>query len=370
MIIFDQDFRFKNHYQSAVMIKNVLPIIITFFSGVYTIAQVTDIPPNGKQNYRAVTGGSVKVNIDTVSSLMSLINKLDSNWEFVETGKMYWIGYTHDMYSIAAHKDSVIESLIEHFYSTKSKNGKYGVIYTLHLIGIESSIAGRFIEKFKNRKARGALLRLASDQQYRGTIISLLGRDPWKSDLPILVEFLKQDNHCVELVNALFRYVYDSYKTDNVPFRQDVSEDLDTLNIVLQDSLGTFDIGQLINLSGKEAASAEQQGTIRPGVVVQWGKNKRIFKKFIASKNEIKRIASYFKCKPEELAINSCREIDNLLYDLILASTEKISPFSYCDYWDPFHHYVEQNNLVICTTEQSAKRWLEYFANTPVTEKE
>jgi hypothetical protein len=139
------------------MTKTFLSTIIIFLFYFHSLAQVTDVGPNGKPNYRAVTGGSVKVNIDKVSSLATLINKLDSNWEFVETGKMYWIGYTDDMYSIAAYKDSAIEPLVEHFQSTKSENGKYGAICTLHLIGIESSIAGRFIEKFKNKNAREAL---------------------------------------------------------------------------------------------------------------------------------------------------------------------------------------------------------------------
>lgn len=356
-----------------MMIKNLLPILITFFLHSSPIAQVTDIPPNGKQNYRAVTGGSVKVNITSTGSLITLINKLDSNWEFVETGKMYWIGYTDDMYSIAAYGDSAIGSLCDHFHSTVSENGKYGVIFTLHLIGIESSIAGRFIEEFKNKNARKALLQLAIDKKYTGVIVSLLARDPWKTDLPNLIELLKQDDHSVELVNALFRYLATPYEENDLPFRQTIPQSLDTISVLMRDSLGVFQIGTLIKISGWEADKIERSDSItrpevvlnnKPKVIVQSGYGgARTFWKFIINDQEIQKIDSYFKCDQKELNTPTCESLEELLYDFLSLSWEKISPFSYTDYWSRFIYYLENNNLIICTVEQSAKRWLEYFNN-------
>jgi len=354
------------------MIKNLLPIIITVFLYVFSFAQVTDIPPNAKPNYRAVTGGSIKVKIDTVSSLTTLINKLDSNWEFIETGKMYWIGYTDDMYSIAIYKDSAIEPLVEHFHSTKSEKGKYGVIYTLHLIGIESSIAGRFIEEFKNKNARQALLQLATDKKYTGVIVSLLARDPWKTDLPALVELLKRDNHSIELVNAIFRYTTIPYKENDVPFRQSIPQSIDTFNVLMQDSLMVFQIGTLIKISKQEANKIEKGSSgnrqilavnNKPSVIVQLGYGATItYWKFILNDHEIQKINSYFKCSPQELIAYTCEPIETFLDRFLSLSWEKIDPFSYMGLGGRFQHYIENNNLIICTIEQSAKRWLEYFA--------
>lgn len=355
------------------MIKNLLPIVITFFLSIQTIAQVTDIPPNGKPNYRAVTGGSIKVKIDTVSSLTTLINKLDSNWQFVETGKMYWIGYTDDMYSIAAYKDSAIEPLVEHFHSTKSENGKYGVICTLHLIGIESSIAGRFIEKFKNKNAREALLQLAIDKKYTGVIVSLLARDPWKTDLLALIELLKRDNHSVEVVNAIFRYTTIPYEENDVPFRQSIPQSMDTINVLMQDSFMVFQIGTLIKISKQEADKIEKGSSVnrqvvtvnnKPSVIVQLGYGVTItYWKFIINDHEIQKINSCFKCSQQELIAHTCEPIETFLDRFLSLSWEKNDPLSYIDLGGRFQHYLENNNLVICTVEQSAKRWLEYLIN-------
>jgi len=74
------------------------------------------------------------------------------------TGKAYWIGYTDDMYSIAAHNDAAIPPLLELIEQTKNPKAAYGAVLTIHLIGIERTVKGRFYEEFKNKKARAALL--------------------------------------------------------------------------------------------------------------------------------------------------------------------------------------------------------------------
>jgi hypothetical protein len=71
-----------------------------------------NVNPSPEKNERAVEGGWQHVAIDTNTPLPQLIKRLDSNWREIETGKGYWIGYTDDMYSIAAHGDEAIDPLL------------------------------------------------------------------------------------------------------------------------------------------------------------------------------------------------------------------------------------------------------------------
>ncbi|MBD2720930.1 hypothetical protein IC234_02250 [Hymenobacter sp. BT189] len=151
-----------------------------------------DRAPSGVQNMRAVQGGGMMVSVDTVTSLDALIKRLNGNWEFVETGKAYWIGYTDDMYSIAARKEKAIEPLLDFIKTSANEGGKFGAVYSLHLIGIDSRIAGRFYEEFTNKKARQALLSLLKEKKLQGPVTHLLMRDPWQSDIPTLFDALRQ----------------------------------------------------------------------------------------------------------------------------------------------------------------------------------
>jgi hypothetical protein len=111
------------------------------------------------------------------------------------------------MYSIAAHGDEAIAPLLALAASTKSEHTKVGVAWTVHLIGIDRRIAGRFYEKFRNAKARQALLSLLGDPQLQESVLLLLVRDPWPSDLPELFRQLATDTpHAWGFVKALDRY--------------------------------------------------------------------------------------------------------------------------------------------------------------------
>ncbi|GAA4048316.1 hypothetical protein GCM10022409_38420 [Hymenobacter glaciei] len=146
----------------------------------------------------------MEVPIDTVTAVDTLIHRLNGKWEFVETGKAYYIGYTDDMYSIAAHGETAIKPLMEFLKSSATPQGKYGVVYTLHLIGINSVVAGRFYEEFTSKKARQALLSLLNSSELSPAVIHLLMRDPWQSDVPNYFTLLAKpsDNSWI-LVNAL-----------------------------------------------------------------------------------------------------------------------------------------------------------------------
>ena len=160
-------------------------------------------------NYLRVEGGAIEMKIDTNASISELVTRLNSKWKFIETGKSYWIGYTENMFSIAYHRESAIPVLLNFFKNGSNDFGKIGTIYTLHLIGIESNVAGRLIENFKNAKARQALLNLLPQAKYSREIVKLLMRDPWKSDVPFFINTLKADSSqqvTCPIISALNRY--------------------------------------------------------------------------------------------------------------------------------------------------------------------
>ncbi len=95
-----------------------------------------------------IEGGAYIPVIDSISSLQYLINKFNGDWKFIPTYKMYWIGYTDYMFSVAARGNDAIPVLINFVDTSKNQHAQEGAIYTLHLIGINGIIAGRFGESF------------------------------------------------------------------------------------------------------------------------------------------------------------------------------------------------------------------------------
>ena len=143
---------------------------------------------------------------------------------------MYWIGYTEDMYSIAAREDNAIQSLINVLQSSSNSYAKYGAIYCLHLIGINRTIEGRFYEKFVNPKARAALLQFLKDTSLQEDIMRLLIRDPWTSDIPYIIETMKScKTDCWSLVNGLTRY-----KLNNIPIHQTIPDNIQAVSVNLK----------------------------------------------------------------------------------------------------------------------------------------
>jgi hypothetical protein len=153
-------------------------------------AQVLDAAPSGHQNILAVEGGGIPMKIDSTTPLDSLIARLKGHWRLIETGKAYWIGYTNDMFSIAARGDSCIQPLLDLIEANPDSYVTYGAVYTLHLLGIDRRIAGRFYEEFTNVKARKALLSLLKYPNLHEQVVALLVRDPWVSDIPVLIQRL------------------------------------------------------------------------------------------------------------------------------------------------------------------------------------
>lgn len=205
-----------------------------FVHAIHGYAQVSpylDRAPTGQENVRMTQRGPQKVPIERNVPLEELIQRLEGEWEMVETGKAYYIGYTDDMYSIAAYKDAAIEPLLQFIQHTSSLWAKHGTVWTLHLIGINSKIAGRFYEEFVNPHARNALLQLLSDEELRDHIMSLLMKDPWPSDVPVVIAMLKKSERKVEpLTKGLLRYPF-----IEMPFRQPIRNETKHIEVILLD---------------------------------------------------------------------------------------------------------------------------------------
>lgn len=309
-------------------------------------AQIADVPPINRENYRVFEGGSQLVKLDKTTTLENLIKSLNKNWDFEFTGKAYWIGYPEFMYSIAAHKDSAVQPLLDFINASSNIHAKLGATYCLHLIGINSTVVGRFYEKFVNTKARKALLQLIYKKELSDLVFRLLSRDPWKSDLPILAFYLKYYPTNLTLINALFRY-----EKEKMPFRQSLSENVDTLVIFLKDSIGVHRLGCLKTI-WKEKES-------------HWTKHlgRQTIRLFFADKQGLPMTMSYFGCSSFQAQTGTCKTLNDLLQEFLRLGKEKVDVFSYCDFEDTFHHYILKNKvLVICTPDQTHSRWLNFLA--------
>jgi hypothetical protein len=306
--------------------KNLLLInFILFLYSTHIIGQ------NDYENYRIAEGGTEKVNIDSKTDLKNLILNLESDWELVMTGKRYWIGYTDLMYSIASRKETAIEPLITFYNSTNSKKGKYGVLYCLHLIGIESTITGRFTEKFVNQNARNALLSYvySKNERIRDLAIELLMRDPWASDVPILMDAMqKSNNDSWTIVNALIRYL-----PNEGPIQNEINENLKyrVIEFNTPDDICNKkfipNILQAINNNLPEFVSIEE--------------------------NLLKKNLKGYSCKGFQSS-----NLEKLIKDITNNNV-----FNYCSLGCKVQYYVKGDKIYICSSETAKNRWLDWWEN-------
>ena len=215
---------------NKLILRNLFTFCILLISALSSLGQFIDRAPSGKQNCLVIEGGGRLVNIDSTTSLDTLIARLSNDWQFIETGKMYWIGYTEDMFSIAARRDIAIQPLVNLLENSSNEHAKYGAIYSLHLIGIDRKIIGRFSEKFVNPKARKALLQFLKYPALQADIMRLLIRDPWKSDVPYIMGIMKScKSDCWALVNGLTRY-----EIKDLPIYQTIPDNIKNLSVQLK----------------------------------------------------------------------------------------------------------------------------------------
>ncbi|MEM0967191.1 MAG: hypothetical protein AAGJ81_13685 [Verrucomicrobiota bacterium] len=168
------------------------------------------------QDYHAGEGQWIPATIDTAASLETLISRLEDEWSLRFTGKGQYIGYTDDMFSIAQYGDKAIPPLLKLIDTSDNLHARVGAVYTFHLIGIERTVFGGFVEDFQNQAARDALLSLVDKEGLQKLTMELLMRDPWPYDVPFLFEALQEsEGSAWPISKALFRY-----NLQDIPFRQ------------------------------------------------------------------------------------------------------------------------------------------------------
>ncbi len=309
-------------------------------------AQVLDVAPTGRQNILPVEGGGIRIKTDSLTPLNKLIERLNGNWSFLETGKGYWIGYTEDMFSIASRGNIAVPALTDFFMNTQNKNGKIGAIYTLHLIGIDRQIVGRFYEKFVNPAARTALLKLLTQSEFTYPIMELLMRDPWKSDVPYLFEILQSgvnEEACWPIINALNRY-----KIFDLPIASNLPDSLQDLSIRLKvENENTLEHD--FNFSDQIKEALKEFRFRYPEKVI------------IEEKLFDDDLSKYYKTK-----LSSTLSISNFLSSLKI---DRNNPFSYSHIGCKVQYYMDNGKLFFVTINTARQRLVNWWKNLSLDEK-
>jgi hypothetical protein len=254
-------------------------------------------------------------------------------------GQFEWVFHTEDMYSIAARGDNAIEPLINVLQNSSNDYAKYGVVYCLHLIGINRTIAGRFYEKFVNPKARIALLQFLKDTSLQEDIMRLLIRDPWQSDISYIIETMKAcKTDCWSLVNGLTRY-----KINNLPIHQTIPENINDISVNLK----------YTNPSVLEA-NFDFDGQIKEALdSFKHLRDKKIVIEDTLFKN---KLVGDFGSKYESHV--SVQEFFRLLdFD------------NYTSLGSRVQYYVTGDKLYICSPETARRRLIEWWTNLTAVEK-
>jgi hypothetical protein len=324
-------------------------VLLTLSFNALTVVSQKKLADN--QYKTAAEGGGRIITIDTSQNLQALILALDDKWEFEETGKAYWIGYTELMYTIAHHKKKAIPILLNHYAKTNSLFGKEGVIYTLHLIGIQSKIAGRFIEEFVDTSARKALLSLLLFNQHNEEIATLLWRDPWQSDM----EFYKENLTKIKFppsVNNLFA----RYKFPNTPINPVLpSAKYDTVHFYYQSKDSILFIGSLINNCDSHRL-IKYENEIHDcclGKYRCYDLNEENYKSF----ENILKSYSFFEYEPM-----SSNYLENLL-EKYCRNSQRIDPFTYIHIMNLLYYRTKSNQIIILEPNIVTEIWLDFIRN-------
>jgi hypothetical protein len=328
------------------MKKFITILLSSFLINSSIEAQVIDRAPTGIKNILSVEGSGIEMEIDSITSLNELINRLNNDWRFNETGKGYWIGYTNDMFSIASHGEEAIPFLTNLFKTTQNKKGKIGALYTLHLIGINSKIIGRFEESFVNKKARIALLELLYDKKYCYQVIELLMRDPWKSDLPYLFEILQKETDTEvswPIINSLSRY-----KVNELPINNDIPSSISDLSISLK-------------VENENILERDFDFTTQIKQALKEYENK--FPKLIKVEKEVydEKLSQYYRTK-----LSSSLNVYSFLNSL---GIQKNSVFNYCQIGSKIQYYIQNDILYFCSIKTAQNILTKWWTNLSAEKK-
>jgi hypothetical protein len=324
--------------------------LLTLSSNALTVMSQKGVEHKLADNqYRTASeGGGRIIKVDTTQNLQVLISNLDNQWEFEETGKAYWIGYTELMYTIAHHKKKAIPLLLNHYANTNSRFGKEGVISTLHLIGIQSTIAGRFIEKFIDTSARKALLSLFLFNQDNEALATLLWRDPWQSDIVFYKENLSKIKFPPSVNNLFARY-----NLPNAPINPVLpTSKYDTVHFYYQSKDSTLFIGSLINNcdSQKLVKYENEKYDCCLGKYRCFDLNEKNYNFF---ENKLKSY-SFFESE------KSNNYLENLLEKYCRNSHRK-DPFTYIHINNPLYYTTQDNKIIIVEPNIVTEFWMDFI---------
>lgn len=277
------------------------------------------------------------VRFDSITPLSELIKKLEKPWDFNETFKAYWIGYTDDMYSIALYKDKAIEKLTDFIDTSHNVHAKDGALYTLHLIGINFRVVGRFSEDFEDKNAREALLKYLDDKELNETVMFLIMRDPWLSDIPKLMEYLSEpDRDYAKVLSALQRYAF-----KGKPFDQEIKDTI-------------FNKG--IDIASPDASIMQSmyaliafQNELKPYLIVD--------NEIIESKEWKKSLS--------ELAVRKT-QIEKLSFEYFISWDRD---FSYCEFNKPYYYRFIDHKVEIYGPIKARQIWLDWWQGLQQSEK-
>ncbi len=299
--------------------------------------------------YQPQEGGGFFVRIDSVTPLNTLIARLERDWQFVHTYKAYWIGYTEDMWSIAARKDAAVQALVDFCERSSNLHARVGVIYTLHLIGINSIIDGRADERFVNERARSALLYLLKYDDLQPTIVGLLTRDPNWMDVPeVFTAMERSKSDCWSLNNYLSQYPIGLPIAQPIPkcFKQEVS---------------------MPEFGGAKAESERDE--------------------WISVRLNIDTVlAKIYHAKWQNIAIDTALLAGNFTgHSLAICSVhfkpmkpmtlyirdflEEVTDVGFMKFGSRLQYYLEGNKLHICTQMTAKQRLIDYWRALPKIEK-
>jgi hypothetical protein len=329
-------------------------LLISAVCNIGVSQSMLDVAPSGRPNERAVQGGSRPVALETNVPLQMLIQRLKGNWNLVETYKGYWIGYTDDMYSIARHGEQAIGPLVEFIRSTSSDHARYGALLTLHLVGIESRVAGRFHEEFRSKRVREVFYGLLEDSRLRDEVLLLLVRDPWPSDISHMMKLLARegDVDCRPTVNGLFRYALKC-----PAFGGTLANDVSSARVFVVEGKRTTEVGQLFVFTEEQPNEGveriNQLNSTDKDIVIQLRQNggRKVWK-FTDPAAARRTFAAHFRG----------RDICEVTYD---ALREHDFVFRYCELSDPFNFHVSGTNAYILDPSAAKARWLEWWGRQP-----
>lgn len=291
-----------------------------------------------EQSYKAFKGNNKIGGIYINTPLNILIQRLEKPWRLEGTDEMTVIGYTDDMYSIATYGEKAIDPLLAFVDTAKNIHAKYGSVFTLYLIGTNGKPGNRLFENFYNKKARTALLSLLSDKDVGETAMSLLLRDPWQSDVRLLMLNINQDPSSWYVVSALNQYHLPDYPLDGP-----VPENIKNL---------TYDLGNAKN------------------------PNEQLYNAIYSIKRSRTPLIDVDDqlLKYKELWGNDQFGLDGVYYDSYKNTIAKllsciISTF-YSTVGSKINYFIKNDELYLCSPEKSRKIVLEWWKNKPTVYKE